>query len=129
MEGGEFFGEIAALSRMPRTASVFAESEEAGLLEIRWQGLRDLMKYDDALRQHIDQIYRERALASALREIPIFQHLSEETLQKVMARTEFGTYGDYDWSGDYKRLVADRTASANRSRSSPRKATTPTASF
>jgi len=105
IEGGEFFGEIAALSRTPRTASVFAESEEAELLEIRWQGLRDLMKYDVALRLHIDQIYRERALAVALQEIPIFKHLSVETLNKVMAKTEFGTYGDYDWSGEYKRLV------------------------
>ena len=105
IEGGEFFGEIAALSRMPRTASVFAESEEAELLEIRWQGLRDLMKYDSALRLHIDHIYRERALAVALREIPIFKNLSVETLNKVMAKTEFGTYGDYDWSGEYKRLL------------------------
>ena len=80
---------------MPRTASVFAESAEAQLLEIRWQGLRDLMKYDDALRKHIDQIYRERALAAALREIPVFKRLAEETLKKVMARAEFGTYGDY----------------------------------
>ncbi|MGD0410686.1 MAG: cyclic nucleotide-binding domain-containing protein [Verrucomicrobiota bacterium] len=104
IEGGEFFGEIAALSRMPRTASVFAESEESELLEIRWQGLRDLMKYDKELSRHIDQIYRERALAAALRRIPIFQRLSEETLKKVMAATEFGTYGDYDWSGEYKRL-------------------------
>ena len=105
LEPGEFFGETAALSRMPRTTSLFAESEEAELLEIRWQGLRDLMKYDEALRKHIDEIYRERALSSALHEIPLFRHLSDEALQQVMARTEFGTYGDYDWSGDYKRLV------------------------
>src|SRR3989441_45123 len=105
LEPGEFFGETAALSRMPRTTSLFAESEEAELLEIRWQGLRDLMKYDEALRKHIDEIYRERALSSALHEIPMFRHLSDEALQQVMARTEFGTYGDYDWSGDYKRLV------------------------
>ena len=105
IEGGEFFGEIAALSRMPRTASVFAESGEAELLEIRWQGLRDLMKCDDALRNHIDQIYRERALASALREIPIFKRLAEDTLKRVMDRAEFGTCGDYDWSGEYKRLL------------------------
>ena len=105
LEPGEFFGETAALSRMPRTTSLFAETEEAELLEIRWQGLRDLMKYDEALRKHIDEIYRERALSSALHEIPMFRHLSDEALQQVMARTEFGTYGDYDWSGDYKRLV------------------------
>ncbi|HZV33678.1 MAG TPA: cyclic nucleotide-binding domain-containing protein [Verrucomicrobiae bacterium] len=102
---GEFFGELAALSRMPRTATVFAQGDETELLEIRWQGLRDLMRYDDQLRTHIDTIYRVRALASALREIPIFSHLSDEDLQKVIEQTEFGTYGDYDWSGEYKRLA------------------------
>ena len=102
---GEFFGEIAALSRTPRTATIFAESNGTELLEIRWQGLRDLMRYNEKLQHHIDQIYRERALASHLREIPIFKGLSAEALQKVIDRTEFGTYGDYEWSGEYKRLA------------------------
>jgi Fe-S-cluster-containing dehydrogenase component/CRP-like cAMP-binding protein len=117
LEPGEFFGEIAALSRMPRTASIFAESEQAELVEIRWQGLRDLMKYDEALRRHIDEIYRARALEIALKEIPIFRNLSAEALKQVMARTEFGTFGDYDWSGDYKRLA--QSASSGQRKQEP----------
>ncbi len=110
LDAGEFFGEIAALSRMPRTATVFAEAETTELLEIRWQGLRDLMRYDNALREHIDSIYRKRALAAALREIAIFRQLTDDELQKVMEQTEFGTFGEYDWSGEYKRLAQSGNA-------------------
>ena len=105
MFAGEFFGEIAALSRMARTSTIFADSDDAELLEIRWQGLRDLMKYDDALRTHINKIYRERALASYLRATPLFKNLSKEQLDRVAEAVEFSTYGDYDWSGEYKRLA------------------------
>ncbi|HZI31882.1 MAG TPA: hypothetical protein VFF11_06055, partial [Candidatus Binatia bacterium] len=105
MTTGEFFGEIAALSRMARTSTIFADSDDTELLEVRWQGLRDLMKYDDALRTHINHIYRERALASYLRATPLFKHLSKEQLDHVAEAVEFATFGDYDWSGDYKRLA------------------------
>jgi Fe-S-cluster-containing dehydrogenase component/CRP-like cAMP-binding protein len=105
MTAGDFFGEIAALSRMPRTSTIFADSDDAELLEIRWQGLRDLMKFDDALRAHINRIYRARALASYLRATPIFKNLTKEQLDRVAGAVEFATFGDYDWSGDYKRLA------------------------
>jgi Fe-S-cluster-containing dehydrogenase component/CRP-like cAMP-binding protein len=105
MTAGDLFGEIAALSRMPRTSTIFADSDDAELLEIRWQGLRDLMKYGEALRTHVNRIYRERALASYLRATPLFQHLAKEQLDRVAAQIEFATYGDYDWSGEYKRLA------------------------
>ena len=105
MKVGDFFGEIGALSRMPRAATIFADTDDAELLEIRWQGLRDLMKQSDALRTHVNKIYRERALASYLRATPMFQHLTKEQLDRVAEQVEFATYGDYDWSGEYKRLA------------------------
>ncbi|HEX7654824.1 MAG TPA: 4Fe-4S dicluster domain-containing protein, partial [Verrucomicrobiae bacterium] len=105
MAAGEFFGEIAALSRMARTSTIFADTDDTELLEVRWQGLRDLMKYDDALRSYINKIYRERALASYLRATPLFKYLTKEQLDRVAEAVEFATYGDYDWSGEYKRLA------------------------
>jgi Fe-S-cluster-containing dehydrogenase component/CRP-like cAMP-binding protein len=102
---GDFFGEIAALSRMPRTSTIFADSAGAELLEVRWQGLRDLMKYDEGLRVYIDQIYRSRALESFFLANPLFSKLNKAQLNEVGLQVQFATFGDYDWSGDYKRLA------------------------
>ena len=98
---GEFFGELAALTRTPRTATVFADNP-ATLLEIRWQGLRDLMRRTPAIRQHVEQLYRENSLRAHLRETPLLAELTAEQIERVATATVFESYGNFDWHGDFR---------------------------
>jgi Fe-S-cluster-containing dehydrogenase component/CRP-like cAMP-binding protein len=97
---GEIFGELASLSRTPRTATVLADSRTT-LLEIRWQGLRDLMRRTPAIREHIEQAYRENSLRVHLRETPLLKDLPAAALDEVVAATVFESYGNFDWYSDF----------------------------
>lgn len=99
------FGELAALGRVPRTASIFAETE-VRVLEIRWQGLRELRRFDSTWKEKIDLAYRKNALHNALMEAPMFKHLTEDQLKAVEDSTLFETHGAFDWHTSYKRMLA-----------------------
>ncbi|MEM8943543.1 MAG: cyclic nucleotide-binding domain-containing protein [Planctomycetota bacterium] len=104
LEKGEIFGELAALTRTPRSATVLADGD-ALLLEIRWQGLRDLMRRTDALRQHIEQLYRQNSLRVHLRETPLLADLPAEQLAAVADAIEFETHGDFEWQAKFESTV------------------------
>ncbi|MFI4986161.1 MAG: cyclic nucleotide-binding domain-containing protein [Alphaproteobacteria bacterium] len=101
---GEMFGEIAALSRTPRTASVIALSD-CELLELRWQGLREIRRRDPAFRARIDHLYLTRSLKSHLAEAPLFEHLDESALAHIVGETQFETYGEFEWFSSFKRQI------------------------
>jgi Fe-S-cluster-containing dehydrogenase component/CRP-like cAMP-binding protein len=98
---GELFGEVAAMYRSPRTATVVAETE-ATLLEIRWQGLR-VLRRDKPFADSLDQHYRTHWLTVHLREVPLLRHLPESSLARVTAATQMRSFGRMEWNADYAR--------------------------
>ena len=101
INAGEIFGEISALTRTQRTATVIA-NEESIILEVRWQGFRELIQRDDALQTQVDRIYRDNSLRSHLRQIDLLKRLSDEQIKQVADATLFESYGTYRWNQNYK---------------------------
>ncbi|WP_246114187.1 cyclic nucleotide-binding domain-containing protein [Rubripirellula tenax] len=98
---GEMFGEVAAMYRSPRTATVIAETE-ATLLEIRWQGLK-ILRRDKTFADTLDSHYREHWLRIHLRELPLLRYLPESSLDRVAASTQMHSFGRMEWNADYQR--------------------------
>ncbi|QDU87283.1 Electron transport protein HydN [Pirellulimonas nuda] len=103
---GEVFGELSALARTPRTSTIFAEGAGA-LLEIRWQGLRELMRYAPQLREHIDRLYRSRALGVHLHDTPLLEDLPPETLDGLTEAVVFESYGQFEWHAESPADLSD----------------------
>ena len=99
-EGG-LLGEVAALTRSPRTATLVV-TQPTELLEIRWQGFRELRKFDDEFRKRVDDIYRERNRISYLRALPWFAGLDDDAIQRIADHTLLESYGDWDWKANRK---------------------------
>ena len=97
---GELFGEVAAMYRSPRTATVIADSE-ATLLEIRWQGLR-VMRRDKNFSDRLENHYRSHWLKIHLREMPLLRFIPDDVLDKVTETAVLRSFGQLEWNSDYK---------------------------
>ena len=113
MDAPAMFGEIAALSRSTRTATLFADSD-VEVVELRWQGLRDIRRWSDGFRTGIDGLYRERGLLAHLRVAPIFANVAAETLKIIANETLFETYGNFDWTHKFQRERSQAAGSTDR---------------
>ena len=122
---GEIFGDIAAMGRTPRTSTVVAGPRGARLLEIRWQGLREIRKYSPSWRETLDERYRrfslkwflrDAELTAGLRKEPSMEHDGRQvsTLDYVAERTQFHSYGEFDWQEAFKSAAATAKSASDR---------------
>ena len=108
---GNMIGENAALSRSQRNASIISEGNSQ-LLELRWQGLRDIRQWAKEFKLMVDKQYRERNLSNYLRSIPLFTDLSAEQFEQVTNATVFETYGEFEWYTSFNKAVANKDFSS-----------------
>jgi len=94
---GAIFGYISAMARSPRSASVVAD-DRTEVLEIKWQALRDLMRYSQPFRQHLESAYRDKSLQLHLRNLPIFSGLDDSVISEIARNASFETYGLNNWN-------------------------------
>jgi len=93
---GEIFGEIAALTRQPRSADVVAETAVT-VVEIRWQGIRDIRRFARPVRDTLNARYRDRTLSNTLAREPLFASLGAEAIDAIAQQSLIETYGEEDW--------------------------------
>ncbi len=99
----EMFGELAAMARSPRGATIFAETDHVETVELRWQALREIRRWSDGFSKRIDALYRERGLITHLRSSPVFKHVDDATLEIIAGQTQFETHGGFEWSLSFQR--------------------------
>lgn len=97
LKTGEMFGAVAALQHSPHYRTIVVTSEQSTLLEIRWQGMRELARFDRGFRQFLDQQYRRYRLPALLQQQPILAGLSKDKLEHLATVAEFDNFGTMDW--------------------------------
>jgi len=79
---GEIIGEIGALFMIPRIATVTV-TRQSVILEIPSEIFNDLILERPELREAIHQRFRDRAILTSLRCVPIFKELSDVSMEQL----------------------------------------------
>lgn len=80
---GELFGEIAALFGMPRICDITV-TRPSVVLEIPSSVLRSIIEARAPLRDAVMQRFRERITETALRAVPLFRYLPDDSMKQLV---------------------------------------------
>jgi CRP-like cAMP-binding protein/Pyruvate/2-oxoacid:ferredoxin oxidoreductase delta subunit len=84
---GELFGEMTCMSFYPRSATVRARTNVVALEMLR--NVLDILKRGSkSFKAQVDANYRERALSTHLRALPLFEGLTDEFLDDLRGRVD-----------------------------------------
>jgi len=83
---GDLFGEMTCMSLYPRSATVRAETACTALEMLR--NVLDIMQRNKTFRARLDHSYRQRALDSHLRAVPVFAELTDEFIAGLRETVE-----------------------------------------
>lgn len=83
---GELFGEMTCMSLYPRSATVRALTDCTMLEMLR--NVLDILQRNKNFRAQLDQAYRQRALDTHLRSVPVFADLTDEFIGSLREKVE-----------------------------------------
>lgn len=92
---GDVFGEMAALTGYPRSATV-SSIDELYLLEIPSEVLKELMKISPKFKELIEGKYTERAVRTYLRKVPLFGNLSDTMIKELEVKVQLKSFNQGD---------------------------------
>jgi CRP-like cAMP-binding protein len=90
MGPGDLFGEMACMNYYPRSATVRAKTDCVMLEMLR--NVLDILQRNKTFRSRLEQQYRERALETQLRSIPMFSSVTSEFISYIRDRVELRRY-------------------------------------
>lgn len=91
---GDLFGEMSCMSFYPRSATVRAVTDVVVLEMLR--NVLDVLQKNKTFRAHLDHKYRERALETHLRSVPVLKSLTTEFVDRLRERVELIRYSPSD---------------------------------
>jgi CRP-like cAMP-binding protein/Fe-S-cluster-containing hydrogenase component 2/ferredoxin len=83
---GELFGEMTCMSYYPRSATVRAKTDCTMLEMLR--NVLDIMQRNKSFREQLDRTYRQRALDSHLRSVPVLAPLTADFIDHLREHVE-----------------------------------------
>src|SRR5579863_13964 len=83
---GELFGEMTCMSYYPRSATVRAKTDCTMIEMLR--NVLDIMQRNKTFRDQLDRTYRQRALDSHLRSVPVLAPLTPDFIDHLRDRVE-----------------------------------------